>query len=805
MKKLLLTSFIGLLANAVTAQLYVSNGAMLFIDNGASVTVNGGDVTTNAAITGAGTGKLLLNGSSLQNIYNNGFKIFGLEVSNTANVLMNHNLEVDGILTLTNGALQVNGKQLTLSGTALGNTGTITGSALSELFINGSGTFGTLYFTGGSTNNLFKNITLNRTGNASLGSSLRISDVVTITNGTLNSNGNLILQSNATNTARVAIITAGNGISGNVVTERFIVGGASNAAGATPGRRAFRFISHPFNTYTDLRQLTNQIDVTGSGATATPTDALFTQTSTNAPSSFWYNPMASDGNVLNDAGWTAFTNALPANANDANAWKVGAGVRVLVRGAKGEGLAGGSYTASNVTMSMTGPLNVLTTPLNYNLQTNGSGLGYGWNLIGNPLASPVEVQTKLKTLRESNIGGVNSNLNATAYVWNPNKSNTSRGGWDAIDLTTAADYNLPMHSVVLVQTTTNNNTVLSFSESDKTANTASNLFRTQNLANALGIELQDSVGTVLDETFIRFNGNATKNFDSYDGGKLVNQYALFSRTANNTNTYLQSLPTPTQNDSIALGVRSSEAKTFKLAISDYNPPTGMQLFLKDKKLQTIQPITAGFAYNYSVTSDTATQGDNRFEIVMKSNAALPIAGINIKAAQQNSSTIKVDYTVLSETNMDKYEIEKSNDGVSFTKGIAQAATGNINTNTSYTWLDNNINASGNNYYRIKAFGKNGSTQYSNIVNVKLIGKSNIAIVPNLVVDKKAMIQFTNMEKGMYNIGIYNSAGQKMLATTVQHIGGSAMLPIALSNMAAGNYNVIVENANTSKTIKIIVQ
>jgi len=787
------------------AQLYVANGAVMHLSDSAVVTLNNTNLTSNTAITGIGKGRIVIKGDSITTINNNGNKIFGLEIDNAANVLMNHNLEIDGIFKQTNGALQVNGKILTLSGIAEGSTGTITGNVLSELIITGTGSLGNLYFT--PNNNLFKNVTFNRSGSANIANTLRVASLLNIANGTLNSDGNIILQSDSLGTARVAQITSGT-VSGNVVTERYIAGGNSISVGATPGSRAFRFLSHPFSSFSNLTQLTNRIDVTGSGATASPTGALFTQTVTNAPSAFWYNSLTSNASATNDAGWTPFTNSLPTQATDNNAWKVGQGLRVLVRGAKGEGLSGGNYQVSNVTLSMNGPLNILTTPLNYNLQTNGTGLGYGWNLVGNPLASPIEVKAKIKALRESNTGGANSNINATGYVWNPNASNTNNGGWQVIDFTALGSYKLPMHGVILVQTVTNNNTALSIGELDKTDTTnAVDLFRTNNLTNTLSLSLQDDNNSLLDETFVRINNKASYNFDSYDGGKLINQYAIFTQSKDNANTYLQSIPPPSNNDSINVGVRAAVPKAYTLAVNDYNPPAGMHFYLKDKYLLKESLLTPNFLYPFSVTNNAATQGDNRFQIVMKNATVLPIAGLNLTAVQLGANAIKVNYTALSEVNMRTYDVEESENGLQFTKAFTQAALVNNNTDAKYTWIDNIVNK-GNNYYRIKSTASDGKVLYSNTVNVKLNGEKNlITVYPNPVMNKLVNLQLHNAEKGNYKIAVYDEAGKQIVTTTYNHIGGSSTKQIQLPlGTTQGMYEISIETTNgEKKVIKVVVE
>jgi hypothetical protein len=96
------------------AQLTIDN-AQFFIQPGATVTVLG-DVTSNTDILG--TGLLQMKGTALQNINMNGFIVPNLEIDNTNNVVLTGAAKVSGVLTLTNGKLQLGANNFTLTNTA---------------------------------------------------------------------------------------------------------------------------------------------------------------------------------------------------------------------------------------------------------------------------------------------------------------------------------------------------------------------------------------------------------------------------------------------------------------------------------------------------------------------------------------------------------------------------------------------------------------------------------------------------------------------------------------------------------------
>ena len=103
-----------------TAQLTIQSGAQFFIESGATVTVQG-DITSNVDISG--TGKVLLKGSSNQNVNMNNFTIPNLEIDNVSNATLTGSAKISNDLSFTNGNIILGSNNLTL-GSAAGITNT---------------------------------------------------------------------------------------------------------------------------------------------------------------------------------------------------------------------------------------------------------------------------------------------------------------------------------------------------------------------------------------------------------------------------------------------------------------------------------------------------------------------------------------------------------------------------------------------------------------------------------------------------------------------------------------------------------
>jgi hypothetical protein len=175
----------------------ISSGTTLTLSGNATVLLSGGSYsnTGGGSISLMGNVNLMYTGSgsqatsseiSLSNVNNVSVNLG----SNSNQLNLSGDLTIAGQLSLRNGALGINGHNLTLNGTidATG-TGTLTGSNTSNLSLGGSGSMGTLMFTSGG--NTINNLTVNgsSSSSASLGSDLIVAGTLTLTNGRIDLTG----------------------------------------------------------------------------------------------------------------------------------------------------------------------------------------------------------------------------------------------------------------------------------------------------------------------------------------------------------------------------------------------------------------------------------------------------------------------------------------------------------------------------------------------------------------------------------------------------------------------------------------
>ena len=200
--------------------------------------------------------------------------------------------------------------------------------------------------------------------------------------------------------------------------------------------------------------------------------------------------------------------------------------------------------------------------------------------------------------------------------------------------------------------------------------------------------------------------------------------------------------------------------------------------------------------------DTGPAGDPT--ITQLNMYPLPVRLLQLKAIVRNGA-IQVSWNVNNEENMVKYEVEKSINGRTFGK-IGEAAALNSGRATNYSFIDQSPN-SGVNYYRLRLIDVNRAPEYSLIVRVDMDGgNDNIRIFPNPVVHQTFTLQLSNMQKGNYELLIYNGIGQIAWRQTIYHDGGSTTKNISLpAQLSKGIYNVQLKSGKTLFNQSLMIQ
>jgi hypothetical protein len=412
------------------------------------------------------------------------------------------------------------------------------------------------------------------------------------------SSGKLFLKADATGSASLGTMATGSSITGSVTVEIYIPGGF----------RKYRFLAHPFSPSQPLSELTDNIDVTGNPAGTTDqagqtTGTGFSSTPTNNPSAYYFNTASANGGTPNDAGWTAIND----NTSTTN-WPKGKGIRVLIRGTKGQaGTLDGSNASPNpVTLNMNGNLN--TGAVAVNLVTGGTGASAGFNLIGNPYASPVDIGAVL-TAAGANIG-------SGIYLRNP-----QTGSYITVN-PIPASYIIPAYAAFFVQAI--NPVTLNFAETNKnTCTICPVVFRPTGISQRTFLQLKAFKAGMEYENFdLNIGRSYLNSYDrTNDAVKMMNsELSLYSLSSDNQKLAAD-YRNPTAGTIIPLGIdlpASYGKQTFTLLVSEFEMNAGLKLELHDKLFNKFIVLEKGAVYELAIDpANRQSVGGSRLEIIVK--------------------------------------------------------------------------------------------------------------------------------------------------------------------------------------------
>jgi len=187
---------------------------------------------------------------------------------------------------------------------------------------------------------------------------------------------------------------------------------------------------------------------------------------------------------------------------------------------------------------------------------------------------------------------------------------------------------------------------------------------------------------------------------------------------------------------------------------------------------------------------------------------LPVKLFNFSAQRTGSEDVAVNWTVGTETNVSRYEIELARNSSdlqanNFKKIGEIAAAGNSSNQQQYNFIDKENFKSGTRYYRIKTVNQDGSHNYSIIRSVVFDLITNWQIAPNPSSGLFYLIYNANMGEEI-NIQLTDAIGKVLKTYSIKGSGFVEKLPIDLSkqNYPAGIYILQTQLNSKRETFKL---
>jgi hypothetical protein len=260
-------------------------------------------------------------------------------------------------------------------------------------------------------------------------------------------------------------------------------------------------------------------------------------------------------------------------------------------------------------------------------------------------------------------------------------------------------------------------------------------------------------------------------------------------------------------------VVSAPVTSFPINLEVYNdkgPTTqlldGLDSFIAEntETIVTDGPFTTQLPFNINVLLVVKSNVGCIDKILFVPNVSiLPVKLIAFNG-NTNNGTTRLEWSVTSNEQAYKFEIEKSFDGKEFKTAQLISATGKTG-NENYTYQEES--AFDKIYYRLKITDKSGVVSYSKIVSFRkeTETRETLNIIGNTVTDKLTL-SFQAQTNQLADINIMDMGGRLVIKQRIQVQKGNNVSSFSLpSTMNGGMYVAAMSIDNTISTAKFIKQ
>jgi uncharacterized repeat protein (TIGR01451 family) len=267
--------------------------------------------------------------------------------------------------------------------------------------------------------------------------------------------------------------------------------------------------------------------------------------------------------------------------------------------------------------------------------TRTVNLGWGWNLVGNPYASPIDI----------NSAGLTWN-NVDAWVYYLDRAAGNYKAWPATNpygYGTGTRYPLSMQGFFVHVTEGQTSGTLSFTNAARTF-TSDHIFYKNSVPDLLWLKAEGITG-MNDEIIVCFNPETNINTDAtVDAVKLTGDKEapqFYSVTPDQTHLSINTMPFAGINTVVPLEFYVESNGTGNYSITASNMETfrsGTRMTLEDKKTNTNQVLSENPVYNFSYTEG---ESSSRFLLHFYN----PYFGIDEKKISQELAIYSYDNNI----------------------------------------------------------------------------------------------------------------------------------------------------------------
>lgn len=229
----------------------------------------------------------------------------------------------------------------------------------------------------------------------------------------------------------------------------------------------------------------------------------------------------------------------------------------------------------------------------------------------------------------------------------------------------------------------------------------------------------------------------------------------------------------------------------------------------DSFLQTMN-VVAG--QNYIMVIDKwSPSGGTGYTLSFGGTASLDCVILPVELAeftaeyQPNENVVDLFWRTESERINDRWEVEKSTDGVNFEIINVVKGSGTTNNESQYYTIDETPNI-GVNYYRLNQWDTDGNGKYSEIRAVNVLDDlyDMLSVFPNPTTGLSELV-FNSYKKETAILNVVSYDGKTVINTPVNAVSGGNRLDLDLSGQEKGIYIISVITENKTFKTKVVVE
>jgi len=189
---------------------------------------------------------------------------------------------------------------------------------------------------------------------------------------------------------------------------------------------------------------------------------------------------------------------------------------------------------------------------------------------------------------------------------------------------------------------------------------------------------------------------------------------------------------------------------------------------------------------------------------------LPALLKDFNVSASSEKTPLISWTTLNESNVDRFSIRRSTDGVNFKEVASVRAIGSAGNEQAYSYADRSLTEQHKYlYYHISIVDKNGSEKLTAIKmykNPASIIKLVTQIGPNPISKPGQLMVYFNSEKNNFlSVQVFDMSGKMVLDTKMQAFPGINNGHVHVCDFETGTYTFRFSMDGVLETKKVVVQ